>query len=52
MDAIVIVALVIAFAVCVLPGALAWHKAAEIEAMAARQQPRTRKPRMRTRKAF
>lgn len=52
MDTIVIVALVIAFAVCVLPGVMAWHKAAELAAMAARHKPRTRRPGMRMRKAF
>jgi hypothetical protein len=47
MEAIVIVALVIAFAVCVTPGVMAWHTIAMLESRAVR-----RRPRIKMRRAF
>jgi uncharacterized iron-regulated membrane protein len=51
MDGIVIVALVIAFVVCVTPGVVAWYKLTSLAAVSARKRHPRRRPHIRMRRA-
>ncbi len=52
MDGTVIVALVIAFAVCITPGVIAWYRLTSLAAASARRRHPLRRPRIKMRRAF